>query len=160
MADPVAFTEIRFTIPGPPKAWGRTQNRIVTSAKTGKQFVSSYTPARTRSEEGVVRYLASRAMGDTPPHDGPVSVTLAFLMGIPVSFTKTFKHEALNGWRFPTSKPDWDNLSKLVTDGMNGIVYLDDKQIVTAFITKRYSEQPAVLVSVKALQVGEPRLKV
>ena len=157
MADePQAFTEIRFVVPGPPTAWGRAGSRIVTAKGTGRQFVSHYTPAKTRKEEGVVRYLSSWAMGDIPPYDGPVAMTLTFLMPIPASFTKKARREALNGWRFPNVKPDYDNLAKLIADGMNGIVFQDDKQIVTAFITKRYAEQPAVRVSVKALHVGEP----
>ena len=31
---------------------------------------------------------------------------------------------------------DWDNLAKLVTDALNGIAYADDRQIVTAIVTK------------------------
>lgn len=151
--------EIQFSIPGNPTAWGRTHNRIITSAKTGKQFVSNYTPAKTRSEEGVVRHLAALEMGMSPPFDGPVQIALAFMMPIPASFSKAARDDALNDRRFPTTKPDFDNLTKLVTDAMNGIVYHDDRQIVTAYITKRFSAQPTVRVWVKAVPVRRPGAK-
>lgn len=35
------------------------------------------------------------------------------------------------GWRI--SKPDWDNIGKIVTDSLNKIVYLDDSQV--SFVT-------------------------
>lgn len=154
------LAEVRFDIPGPPKAQGRAKTRIVTAKGSGRQFASIYTPAATRKEAGEVRYLASRQMGDRAPFEGPIQITLSFLMAVPTSFSKTAQREALAGWRFPAKKPDYDNLAKLVCDAMNGIVYRDDSQIVTAFITKRYAEQPTVLVSVKALAIGEPVLEV
>jgi len=29
-------------------------------------------------------------------------------------------------------RADWDNLGKAISDGLNGVVYLDDKQVVKA----------------------------
>lgn len=157
---PRILAEVRFDIPGPPKAQGRAKTRIVTAKGTGRQFASIYTPASSRKEAGEVRYLASRQMGDRVPFEGPIQINLSFLLAIPTSFSKKARREALAGWQFPAKKPDYDNLAKLICDAMNGIVYRDDSQIVTAFITKRYSEQPTVLVSVKALATGEPVLEV
>ena len=46
-------------------------------------------------------------------------------------------------------KPDLDNIAKCFLDGMNDIVYLDDKQVVNLHVTKVYAETPAVEVMVK-----------
>lgn len=49
----------------------------------------------------------------------------------------------------PTHK-DTDNLAKIVLDGLNGICYKDDKQIVTLLVSKKYTqEQPRVEVNIK-----------
>ena len=47
----------------------------------------------------------------------------------------------------PTTKPDLDNIVKAL-DGMNGIVVVDDSQIVKLTATKQYSEIPQLIVSV------------
>ena len=47
---------------------------------------------------------------------------------------------------------DLDNLSKSVLDGMNGIVYEDDRQVVKLYLEKYYDkERPGVMVTVKEL---------
>ena len=45
-------------------------------------------------------------------------------------------------------RKDLDNLSKAVLDGMNGIVYADDKQITRLTIEKRTGSEPGVYVEV------------
>lgn len=40
----------------------------------------------------------------------------------------------------PYPSPDWDNYAKAVCDAMNGIVYVDDKQIVDGRCVKQWSE--------------------
>ena len=47
---------------------------------------------------------------------------------------------------------DLDNLSKSVLDGMNGIVYEDDRQVVKLYLEKYYDkDRPGVMVTVKEL---------
>lgn len=40
----------------------------------------------------------------------------------------------------PTTKPDWDNIAKNICDALNGVVYPDDKAIVTGSVKKVYSD--------------------
>jgi Holliday junction resolvase RusA-like endonuclease len=49
----------------------------------------------------------------------------------------------------PTKKPDLDNLAKSVLDGLNGVVYLDDSQLVSLHITKVYDHSPGVDIMVR-----------
>jgi Holliday junction resolvase RusA-like endonuclease len=46
-------------------------------------------------------------------------------------------------------RKDWDNLSKCVSDALNGIVYKDDSQVTIAMIDKTYDKnKPGVYVLV------------
>ena len=45
-----------------------------------------------------------------------------------------------------TKKPDADNIAKIIMDGLNGIAYKDDSQVVELTVTKHYSEKEYVEV--------------
>jgi Holliday junction resolvase RusA-like endonuclease len=49
-------------------------------------------------------------------------------------------------------KPDADNLIKQL-DSFNQVIWVDDRQIVTALIRKRYSERPMLRVEVTSAKV-------
>lgn len=40
----------------------------------------------------------------------------------------------------PILKPDADNIAKIVCDGLNGIAYKDDKQIVSLTVLKVWTD--------------------
>ena len=50
----------------------------------------------------------------------------------------------------PTTKPDGDNILKVVLDALNGLAYDDDRQVVKMCIIKAYGVNPGLVV-----QVGE-----
>ena len=50
----------------------------------------------------------------------------------------------------PTTKPDGDNILKVVLDALNGLAYDDDRQVVKMCIIKVYGSNPGLVV-----QVGE-----
>jgi Holliday junction resolvase RusA-like endonuclease len=52
----------------------------------------------------------------------------------------------------PTKKPDADNIAKIVCDALNGIAFLDDKQIVDARITKWYSDTPRIEIIIQEIE--------
>ncbi len=58
--------------------------------------------------------------------------------------------EAWIEFRLPDRRArDIDNLSKTVLDGMNKIVYLDDKQITRLHLSKQVSSEPGITVKLK-----------
>lgn len=134
-------------MPGLPKGKARTRGRIVT-AKSGRQFVSEYTPAKTRNEEAVIRDFAEQAMNGRAPFEGPLEVRMRIYLPIPQSMPKKRQEAAIAGELRPTIKPDWDNTAKL-TDACNGIVWRDDSQIVAAHVWKYYSVRPGVVIEVR-----------
>ena len=139
--------EIRFTIPGNPKAKDRARHRVI-KKKDGTQFVTTYTPKKTEIEEAVIRYHAGKAMEGKPLMSGPLELFLCIYRRIPQSWSTRKKAQAAHGMLFPISKPDYDNNAKL-QDALNNVVWNDDAQIVDAHIYKRFSDKPRLAVIVK-----------
>jgi Holliday junction resolvase RusA-like endonuclease len=112
-------------------------------------FVSTYTPEKTRTYETLIRDAAIEAMGSAEPLETPVSLYLYIRVPIPKSYSKKKVEACLNGSEKPIRKPDGSNILKSIEDGMNLIVYKDDSQIVNFHITKVYSTLAGVDVCVK-----------
>jgi Holliday junction resolvase RusA-like endonuclease len=133
---------IMYIVYGEPVGKGRPR-----FAKRGN-FVSTYTPQKTKTYEDEIRMMARAAMGSSEPLETPVTVAIYIRVGIPASYSKQKRKDALAGTIKPTKKPDLDNIAKAFLDAMNEIVYLDDKQVVGLHVTKVYAETPAVEVMV------------
>lgn len=129
---------IDITIPGAPTAKGRPRF----SRKSGRAF----TPARTQQAEDT---LAGRALvelagvRDRLPLLGALRLEAIFVMPIAASWSKKKQEQARRGDLHPTGRPDVDNLVKLATDALNGVVWRDDSQLVEVRTTKRYGDVPS-----------------
>lgn len=110
----------------------------------------AYTPAKTRAYETALAMAGKVAMRGRPPLDEPLSVRIVAHMPIPDSWSEGKQFKAVNQEIRPTSRPDIDNLIK-VMDGLNGIVWRDDAIVVEAFVSKRYSRDPRLTVIVEPL---------
>ena len=51
----------------------------------------------------------------------------------------------------PIKKPDMDNIAKIILDSLNGLAYLDDKQVTKLVIWKKYGDIPKVEVNINKL---------
>lgn len=112
-------------------------------------FVSTYTPEKTRTYETLIKEAAREAMGASEPLETPVSLYLYIRVPIPASATKKRLQAISDGSEKPTKKPDASNILKSVEDGMNGVVYHDDSQIINIHVSKVYSSLPGVDICVK-----------
>ena len=133
---------VTFTVDGDPVPKGRPR-----FARRG-QFVQTYTDAKTIDYETHVAVRARHAIGASDPFNGALTVFLYLRYTIPVSYSKKRKEACLAGLEFP-KRIDIDNVYKSITDAMNGIVYLDDSQIVEAHIKKVYAEDAGANVMVQ-----------
>lgn len=106
-------------------------------------FMRSYTPKKTSDYETQVRTQAQTVM-TREPLETPVAVYLYFRLPIPKSHSKKRQEACLSGSERPTKKPDIDNLAKSVLDGLNGVVWHDDSQIVSLHLTKVYARNPGI----------------
>ena len=80
-----------------------------------------------------------------------LKVVIREYRAVPSSKSKKFKMRALAGEIRPITRPDTDNISKGIKDALNGIVYPDDKQIVTEHIEKWYSDTPRVEIEIERI---------
>lgn len=119
----------RCVIPGPPKAWERAtvhQGRTLTSK------------AMRQAKAHVRSCLSAEALRQRwQPAAEPVRLTLAFVRR-----------------RKPDAVPDGDNLSKMVMDCGNGIVWDDDCRVVELHAVKRRpgdGEDERTIVTVEVL---------
>lgn len=55
----------------------------------------------------------------------------------------------------PTKKPDLDNVIKIILDGLNGLAYGDDKQVVELKALKCYAKEPFVLIQIEEMKENE-----
>jgi Holliday junction resolvase RusA-like endonuclease len=133
-----------FTIDCIPVAKGRPR------ISTRGGFARAYTPAKTRTFEAMIAERARAAVGPLDPYKGAVELEAHFALPVPKSWSKRDRTDALAGVIQPQGKPDLDNFTKALSDALNGIVYADDSQIVSARITKRYGEEPGAAVTVRA----------
>lgn len=134
---------IAFEIPGPPVGKGRPR-----AFRMGNS-VRMHTPEKTASYESLVKLAAKQAMAGAAPMAFPIALSLVVLHAIPKSWSKRKQDAALQGTERPTTKPDADNVAKAVADACNGIVWVDDAQVVELRVSKRYSSAPGVMVEVQ-----------
>ena len=86
---------------------------------------------------------------------GPVAVDITGCWTLPKSKEK--KRKAVS-WTCRTSKPDSDNLAKIVLDGLNGVAYLDDAQVCALSVHRWNAAQGVagkLLVEVWRVRVDE-----
>ena len=109
----------------------------------------TYTPEKTRNYETKIKEAGIQAMGSSEPLETPVTLCLYIRLPIPKSYSKKRIEACLNGLEQPIKKPDASNILKSVEDGLNGVVYKDDSQIINIHVTKVYSSQGGVDICVK-----------
>ena len=108
----------------------------------------TYTPKKSADYESLIASQALSAMCPSLPLETPVAVYIYINHAIPASYSKKRKEACLNRLERP-KKPDLDNVAKSFLDAMNGIVYMDDVQVVSLHVTKRYETIASVHVCVR-----------
>jgi Holliday junction resolvase RusA-like endonuclease len=131
---------IKFFIEGAPVAQGRPR------FGNGR----AYDPPRSREWKQLVQAIGRSEMNRQrrqPFNQGEyLYVSLEFHIIKPKSTAKKCK--------YPTVKPDIDNFTKAVLDGLNGICYHDDAQIVHLQAMKIYSGTAGVAVRIEVKKNG------
>lgn len=116
---------------------------IVEGKLTGKgrpRFFRGHavTPSATKDYERRVKIEYERQGGQL--FETPVRVNITAFRKIPKSYTKKRTKAILEGIEQPVSKPDVDNICKIVLDALNGTAYKDDAQVIRLSISKKYTE--------------------
>lgn len=128
---------MRFTVYIEPKPKPRPRMNM----KTGRV----YTPAKCHSYQNEIRDAIVRHLGIGAKYpifgvDVPLAVDVDFVSNLPNSHEGNRKKGKLGPhWR-PVGD-DIDNLAKAVWDGLNGILWEDDRQIVETRMRKLYASR-------------------
>lgn len=132
-------TVITFKIPGLPVAW----------ARAGHRGPVSFTPKKQRNFMAELKDVAAQAMEGRSPLDGPLMVEAVFAWPWPKAMSVRKRAEPAAKWR--TSRPDADNLFKLVGDALNGVVWRDDAIIASSHAFKMHGDAAETRVRVRTL---------
>lgn len=115
----------------------------------------AYDPQRSQNYKQLVRFWVTQHLKKIPgfkPYENALCVDLTFYLGIPSSWAKQKKLQAIQGQIRPISRPDTDNLVKSVTDAINGLLWVDDAIITDLTARKRYTGELA-RVEIKITEV-------
>ena len=126
-----------FTIPGEPQPWRRAR------LFKGRHFKD----ARTEANQASWAWAAHQALDGAAPLEGPLSVAIVCRFIAPPSAPKKTRAAMLAGVKRPTKRPDLDNLIKNL-DGLNGVAFADDAQVVQIAASKVYAETAGVDITI------------
>lgn len=133
---------VEFFVPGIPRPQG---SKSFKGMRGGR-------PILTESSAGLPEWRAkisqvARLYWRGGPWDGPLGVTYEFIMPRPKQWGRT-RNDPM------TQRPDGDKLERAVNDGLTGIAFKDDSQIVAWTGSKRraqHGEQPGVRIVIMPL---------
>lgn len=138
--------EIRFHVPVVPIAQPRQRTRVMQLG--GRAIAQNYTPkdSPANATKAAIKLFA-KATYDGMQLVGPLSVAIVAVFPRPAS--KTWKTRPMpREWK--TSKPDGDNVAKLVLDALDHL-WVDDAQVVDLNIQKFIAaggEQPHLEITI------------
>lgn len=104
-----------------------------------------YTPTKTRTYERHIKELCIEQMENDLVFDCPLSLEIVFTLRRPKSVSEKKR-------KYPTTKPDIDNLLKSFLDGLNGVLFVDDGCITHINCSKQYGVEGKIELWVKVLK--------
>lgn len=113
--------------------------------------VHTYDPEKSRSYKQLVRFWVTqhlKKIDGFKPYENALCVDLTFYLGIPSSWSKKKRIQAIQGQIRPIGKKsnDADNLAKGVLDASTGLLWVDDAIITDLSARKRYTGELARVV--------------
>lgn len=122
---------------------------VVPWARAGRGNGFTFTPAKQRNYMGAIRSAAHEAMGGKAPLTGPCRLVVSASYTWPKSTTKKRRVAPDGAWK--DTKPDADNIIKIVKDALSGIVFVDDAQCADIRAVKRLAEAAGLRIEVTSL---------
>src|SRR5262249_18689349 len=138
-ADPMRdHNEITIVVPGVIVPWQRARKK---RHKDGTEHW--YNKPEVETYFAVVRHEAAFVMGDDPPLEGAIELSLLAVWLPPSSWSLRKRGLAMSGLIQKITRPDLDNSIKGFKDAVRGVVYRDDKQVVSyGHCAKVYGDRP------------------
>jgi Holliday junction resolvase RusA-like endonuclease len=166
---PAGSRSMTITVEGPPQTKGSAKAFVVWThvleavdrfKRTGKRlppraFITNDNPNAKAWQEAVMdAAIAARRRGPLLQGElmaGAVVVDLTFRLPRPLKLRSSIVAH--------TSTPDVDKLTRCVLDGLTGVVYKDDGQVVAVRAAKQYApigDGPGVTITISEAAVADP----
>jgi Holliday junction resolvase RusA-like endonuclease len=143
---------VSFTVEGKPRGKGSVRSGM------GRHFID----AKTRAAMRAIQFRAKEAMDGAKPFELPIMLMIEATFAFPKSWSKRKRKEAMTvNYEMHTTlmskladarlvqhttKPDADNIAKLVKDSLSGILYVDDKQVSILHVSKKYDIEDRIII--------------
>lgn len=118
------------------------EGKAVPKARPRKGKHGFYTPQKTKDFEKKVQWSYLSCRHRTFFAYEPLKVNIEINLKKPKSCKR----------KLPTVKPDIDNQIKSILDGLNGLAYSDDKQVVEVKASKKYSDRNFIKVKLEKIE--------
>ena len=142
------MNRITFTVLGAPFGKQATKVRAFNVPGRAHPIVSVYKPKETRNYLTSVAQSYWTKANDVPPTDEPVAVSIRAYFAMPKSYPKEMRSLEVAESVPQCVKPDADNIAKSVCDGLKGVAWRDDSQVMRLTVAKKYSDRPRVEVDI------------
>ena len=108
----------------------------------------SYLPAKTADFQKLVAWEYVRQGGENFGKNA-VSIVLHIKKGFPKSYSKAKRDKLRN--QICTEKPDCSNVLKAIEDGLQGVAFDNDKQVVFVSMSKRWTDESCIVLKVEPI---------
>lgn len=116
----------------------------------GGRYVHHYKKKNVREAEAMLRNALLEHVPDEPITGEPILLSVAWEFPYPKSAKK--HHPGWGRWKI--TRPDTDNLNKLLKDLMTEMGFWKDDALVCAeFVTKHYSDEPGIFITVRTMEM-------
>ena len=133
----------------PPKSTHQASLRII-KKKNGKSFIGKYDSSKAKTAKNLMMTLFST---HRPPKafDGPIKLEVVWCY--PWRKAEP-KNNRVNGFLYCDTRPDCDNLCKMLQDTLTALnYYRDDSQVAVLVFTKMWGDEPRIEVTISSLYV-------
>lgn len=136
--------EIRFRVYGIPQTKGSAKSFM----RPGMRFpVVTNDNVKNKSWAQSVALVAQQHRIPGCPFEGPIGLTLDFVVPAPKSLPKTRPS-------FAIKRPDLDKMVRSIKDALKGVFYRDDSQVISLNTIKTYGLEPGVLIVVEPVTLN------
>lgn len=109
---------------------------------------AAYKSTEAQAYEDSIAWAYRKACPGAEPIREPIGIRIAAAYPIPKTDSREVTTKKQAGAILPDKKPDIDNVAKAILDALNGIAWVDDKQVVRLVAYKRYHDPPGLIVTI------------
>jgi Holliday junction resolvase RusA-like endonuclease len=150
---------MKFFVQGIPVPKGSAKAFVIKTKATGKLRAIVTQDNREKQKPWASMIGVTAQQLNQPMIDGPVSLSLAFILPRPKNHFGTGKNAAVlkaSAPRWHVSKPDLDKLTRCVKDALTGVIWHDDSQVAQlGNVSKTYGDVPGVLIGIWPLETNK-----